>query len=232
MLDLPTNFADGFGHKLWCSPFASLGIHVLNTFEHHWRSNDEHRAEVIMRSRYTVFTSMLIDIATMLLWGSWSRLLEVYFPFVTYIIWVSTPGQGWMWWRKSRRRTALRQRRPVSSRCRRWWGGREWNHNMCWSTIWGHAIVASCCINIISIIRYQLSVISIISIIISTIMVIRTDKCPKYCWRFVSLHLPKMKAPSFSILFLSTYFPQDCGELPVEWADFFAWRKSKTALYS
>lgn len=23
-LDLPTNFADGFGHKLWCSPFASV----------------------------------------------------------------------------------------------------------------------------------------------------------------------------------------------------------------
>lgn len=57
-LDLPTNFADGFGHKPWCSPFASLGrerrpetVHVLNTFEHHWRSNDQHGAEVIMRSR-------------------------------------------------------------------------------------------------------------------------------------------------------------------------------------
>lgn len=143
-----------------------------------------------MRSRYTVSTSMLIDIATMLLWGSWSRLLEVYFPFVTYIIWVSTPGQGWMWWRKSRRRTALRQRRPVSSRCRRWWGGRGWNHNMCWNTIWGHAIVASCCINIISIITYQLAALSVLSALSwsseqTNVPSIAGDSCPFTCpeWR-------------------------------------------------
>lgn len=54
--------------------------------------------------------------------------------------------------------------------------------------------------------QYQISVLSIISII-STIMVIRTDKCPKYCWRFMSLHLPKMKATSFSILFLFIFSP-------------------------
>lgn len=172
------------------------------------------------------------DYVTDLLRGSWSRLLEVYFPCVTYILWISTPGQGWMWWRKSRRRTALRQRRPVSSRCRRWWAGRGWNHNLrpCNSCIMLYQHYQ----------QYQkISALSVISII-STIIVIRTDNCPKYCWRFVSLHLPlqtipQMKAhfwtPSLPILFLFTYFPQDCGELPVEWADFFAWRKSKTALY-
>lgn len=100
------------------------------------------------------------------------------------------PGQGWMWWRKSRRRTALRQRRPVSSRCRRWWGGRGWNHNMCWNTTWGHAIVASCCINIISNIRYQLSALSVLSALSwsseqTNVPSIAGDSCPFTCpkWR-------------------------------------------------
>ena len=145
---------------------------------------------------------------------------------ICHIIWVSMPGQGWMWWRKSRRRTALRQRRPVSSRCRRWWGGRGWNHNMCWNTIWGHAIVASCCINIISNIRYQFSALSVLSALSwsseqTNVPSIAGDSCPFTCpkWR----HRPFQSSSS-------SYFPQDCGELPVEWADFFAWRKSKTAL--
>ena len=44
--------------------------------------------------------------------------------------------------------------------------GKGWNHNMCLNTIWGHAMVASCCINIISIISiisYQLSALSVLS---------------------------------------------------------------------
>ena len=155
---------------------------------------------------------------------------------------ISTPGQGWMWWRKSRRRTALRQRRPVSSRCRKWWGGKGWNHNgtvqHCVETRFrGHAKFASCCINITSIIKYQHYQCQYyqnyhghqnrqMSQVLLKILV-PSPATPSNTPKMKTAHFWDRAIQSSSS---SHIFPQDCGELPVEWGDFFAWRKSKTVL--